>query len=342
MLRIKTLRGRTTLFVLVIMLLSGILTTLLGVFLNWLNLLTYPTIWAPIIVLSVSSLLGTLLAHFLANFILKPIKDIARATKEVAKGNFTVQVDDAKTIGEIEMLIKDFNKMVRELASIEMFRSDFISNFSHEFKTPIVSIQGFAKQLQKENISDEKKKKYIEIIAQESENLANLSTNILYLTKLESQNIVTDKTSFSLDEQIRHSVILLEKTWTRKNLQIILDLDPITYHGNKDITEQLWTNLLSNAVNASKENGKIEITAKEKENEIIVSIKDYGVGMTSDVLSRIFDKFYQGDTSRTSSGNGLGLPMVKRIVELCNGKIHVQSEPDRGTTFSITFPKSMG
>jgi signal transduction histidine kinase len=145
-----------------------------------------------------------------------------------------------------------------------------------------------------------------------------------------------------LDEQIRHSVILLEKTWTRKNLQIILDLDPITYHGNKDITEQLWTNLLSNAVNASKENGKIEITAKEKENEIIVSIKDYGVGMTSDVLSRIFDKFYQGDTSRTSSGNGLGLPMVKRIVELCNGKIHVQSEPDRGTTFSITFPKSMG
>ena len=196
MLRIKTLRGRTTLFVLVIMLLSGILTTLLGVFLNWLNLLTYPTIWAPIIVLSVSSLLGTLLAHFLANFILKPIKDIARATKEVAKGNFTVQVDDAKTIGEIEMLIKDFNKMVRELASIEMFRSDFISNFSHEFKTPIVSIQGFAKQLQKENISDEKKKKYIEIIAQESENLANLSTNILYLTKLESQNIVTDKTSF--------------------------------------------------------------------------------------------------------------------------------------------------
>ncbi|HOA31005.1 MAG TPA: HAMP domain-containing protein, partial [Clostridia bacterium] len=186
MLRIKTLRGRTTLFVLVIMLLSGILTTLLGVFLNWLNLLTYPTIWAPIIVLSVSSLLGTLLAHFLANFILKPIKDIARATKEVAKGNFTVQVDDAKTIGEIEMLIKDFNKMVRELASIEMFRSDFISNFSHEFKTPIVSIQGFAKQLQKENISDEKKKKYIEIIAQESENLANLSTNILYLTKLES------------------------------------------------------------------------------------------------------------------------------------------------------------
>ena len=223
-----------------------------------------------------------------------------------------------------------------------MFRSDFISNFSHEFTTPIVSIQGFAQQLQKENISDEKKKKYIEIIAQESENLANLSTNILYLTKLESQNIVTDKTSFSLDEQIRHSVILLEKTWTRKNLQIILDLDPITYHGNKDITEQLWTNLLSNAVNASKENGKIEITAKEKENEIIVSIKDYGVGMTSDVLSRIFDKFYQGDTSRTSSGNGLGLPMVKRIVELCNGKIHVQSEPDRGTTFSITFPKSMG
>ncbi len=344
MLRTKTLRGRMTLFVMIIMIISSILTAIISLILNELKLIPrhfMATLWMPVIILTVSSILGTILSTILANRVLKPISDIAEATKNVAKGDFSVHVEDKNTSGEIRMLVSNFNLMVRELDSIEIFRSDFISYFSHEFKTPIVSIHGFAKQLEKGNLSDEKKTQYIGIISKESENLLNLATNVLLLTKLESQLILSDLIKFSIDEQIRSCVILLEKEWTKKNIDIDLNLSEIKYYGNPEIMSRVWINLLSNAIKFSKDNGKINVSAKELKSHIVIIIRDYGIGMPKDVVSHIFDKFYQGDKSHSTLGNGLGLSLVKRIVELCNGSIKVESEVNRGTTFTIYLPKEL-
>lgn len=340
MIKAKTLRGRMTLFVMLIMISSSILTGIIVYLLNVLKLIPSSltaTLWMPVIILTVSSILGTVIATVLSKSVLKPITDIAEATKSVAKGDFSITVDEGNTAGEIKMLVKNFNLMVKELGSIEMFRSDFISNFSHEFKTPIASIHGFAKQLEKGNLSEEKKQQYISIIAKESKNVLGLATNVLLLSKLESQAILTDCVEFSIDEQIRSVVILLEKEWTKKNIEIELELTDIEYYGNPDIIARIWINLLSNAIKFSRENGEINVSTKLKDGYVVVAVQDHGIGMSKEVAEHIFDKFYQGDKSHSTEGNGLGLPLVKRIVELCNGSITVETEENRGTVFTIFF-----
>lgn len=266
---------------------------------------------------------------------------ITEGLRLIAKGDFTARVpenDKKEVVTELGDLEKTFNQMASDLQGIEMFRNDFINNFSHEFKTPIVSIRGFARQLQGGNLTEEQKKEYISIIISESERLSTMSQNVLLLTKLENQSIVTEKREFYLDEQIRSCILLLEKFWSEKNIELDIDLDEIKYTFNEEMLSHVWINLFSNAFKFTPDGGKITCTLKEYDGSVVFEIKDSGKGMTEEVKSRIFEKFYQGDASHSTMGNGIGLNIVQRIVTLAGGIITVESEPNNGSKFTVTLP----
>lgn len=217
-----------------------------------------------IIGLITAIILGTLLMVPFSKAFLKPIDNIIQATKEVGSGNFDVQLPKIEQSPlkpvEIVELTNNFNTMIKELSSIELMKKDFINNFSHELKTPISSIVGFTKELQREDISDEERKLYLSIIENESQRLSQLSSTILTITKLENQNIITNKTIYNLDEQLRECIVLLQKKWEEKNLELVLELDLVTFCGNKDLMSQVWINVLGNAIKFSNENEEIKIS----------------------------------------------------------------------------------
>ncbi len=271
------------------------------------------------------------------------VNGITEGLREIAKGNFKARVaesDKKQVLTELGDLERTFNQMASDLEGIEMFRNDFINNFSHEFKTPIVSIRGFARQLQSGNLTEEQKKEYLDIIVSESERLATMSQNVLLLTKLENQTIVTEKSEFYLDEQVRNCILLLEKAWSDKNIELDIDLDEIKYVFNEEMMSHVWINLFSNAIKFSREGGRIAITLKAVEGGAQFRISDNGVGMSEEVKARIFEKFYQGDSSHASQGNGIGLNIVQRIVTLAGGETKVESEADKGSTFTVLLPQS--
>lgn len=282
-------------------------------------------------------LLGTALTAFLSKKALNPIKKVIAATHQVAQGDFSVQVN-LKGICELEELSQSFNKMTHELSSIETLRSDFVNNLSHEFKTPIVSIRGFAKLLKENNLTEEERKEYLDIIITESERLAELSTNVLNLSKYENMEIITEKAPFRLDEQIRRTIVLMEPKWSAKKITINVELEEAIYDGSEDLTQQIWLNLLDNAVKFSYPGGLINIFLNLWNDGIRFVIQDEGSGMDEQTKAHIFDRFYQGDTSHTKAENGLGLALVKRIIELCGGKIEVQSELGKGSVFNVWLP----
>ncbi len=299
----------------------------------------------PLIVITSSLIscivLGTFLSLPVGRHLLKPMRELIAATKEVANGNFNVRVKtEEKHINELTELLNSFNKMTEELSGIEMFRNDFINNFSHEFKTPIVSIRGFAKQLQQgENLTEDQKKEYINIIVKESDRLSNMAANVLLLSKLENQQFVTDISEYDLDEQLRRCILLLQKQWTKKNIEILPELEPVKIHANEEMLSHLWINLLSNAVKFTPANGQVQVRCNVDNDHIKVEVNDNGIGMSKETVHRIFDKFYQCDASHADSGNGLGLPLAKRIVELCGGEISVRSVKERGSSFVVKLPK---
>lgn len=286
-----------------------------------------------------STIIGTGVSLFVTKHFFKPVDGIIKSQKKVANGDFTVRVNPPKSDTIITDLVEGFNSMTEELGSTEMFRNDFINNFSHEFKTPIVSIKGFAKQLQNADISEEQKKEYISIIVNESDRLASMSSNILLLTKFENQQMVTDKTEFYLDEQIRKCILLLEKQWSRKNIEFDIDLSEIKYYSNEEMLSHVWLNILGNAIKFTPENGLVKIRCYNDGTNITVKISDNGIGMNEKMQKHIFDKFYQGDDSHKSVGNGLGLPLAKRVVTLCGGTISVKSRENEGTTFIVRLPE---
>ena len=280
----------------------------------------------------------TTLAASMGRSKLKPINDLVHAMHDVSQGDFSVRVDTENVSGDMGRLAHSFNDMASELGGLEMFRKDFINNFSHEFKTPIVSIKGFARQLERDDLTDEQRREYLDIIISESDRLANMSGNVLLLSKLENQTIVTDKTDYRLDEQLRKCILLLEKQWTRKALELDLDLDEVTYRGNEEMMRHVWVNLLGNAIKFSPEGGTLFVCLKRRDDRVQVSVKDQGPGMDEATRRRVFEKFYQGDTAHAAEGNGLGLSLVKRIVDLCQGDVQVISAPDRGAEFIVGLP----
>lgn len=282
--------------------------------------------------------IGSILMFFATKFISMPIKHISDITKEVAKGDFDVQIQ-YKSNDEIGLLAKNFNLMVEELKNIEYLRNDFISNVSHEFKTPIASIQGFVEIIKDKNLPREKFDEYTDIIIKETNRLTNLSSNILRLSKLDNQVIQNKKISFSLDEQLRKTILLFEEQWSKKNLELEINLEKIKYVGYEELLQQLWINLIGNAVKFSYDYGTVNISLKQNDKVIVVEIRDEGIGISEGSKARIFEKFYQGDTSHSEEGSGLGLAIVKRIIEICNCTIDFESKEGVGTCFTVTLPK---
>jgi signal transduction histidine kinase len=228
--------------------------------------------------------------------------------------------------------------MTKELKHIDLLRKDFVSNVSHEFKTPITSIKGFAKLIRDQPLSADQLLEYSQIIVNESERLSLLSTNLLQLSELDNQIIRKQGSVFSLDEQIRKSILLLEVQWTKKELELEIDLEEVSYNGYEHLLEQVWLNLLQNAIKFSKPKGIIRIGLHKKDAMIKVDIEDNGAGIAEGDKDRIFERFYKGDKSRSKEGNGLGLVIVNNILELSNGKIYFESQQGKGTIFSVELP----
>ncbi len=279
-------------------------------------------------------------ACLIALFSKKAVENIVKLTsaaREVAKGNFDVQIEN-NSKDEIGQLTKNFNTMVNGLKGIEYLRKDFINSVSHEFKTPIASIQGFAKLLQSEGLPEEERQEYARIIVEETSRLSRLSSNILRLSKLENQDIFAEKKKFDLDEQIRKSILLLEPEWNKKNIEFCIELDKIAFVGDEELLQQVWINLIGNAIKFSETNGNITVKLQQLGSFAKVKIRDEGMGMSEDVQTRIFEKFYQGDKAHSIYGNGLGLSIVKKIVDICGGRIFVKSASGKGTTFIVELP----
>ena len=240
--KLASLRWRLVMYVFLTMLMANLITGGIYVLLIHLGVLgrsVFAHMMGPVWLMIVSGLVGTIIAAWIGKFYLSPLKELIDATGRVAKGDFSVRLPVEKN-SEMGTLMQSFNSMVRDLGSIEMFRNDFINDFSHEFKTPIVSIRGFARQLQRDDITDEERKEYATIIANEAQRLSNLSANILLLSKLENQQILTEKTDFSLDEQLRTCILLMEKDWTAKEMELDIDLDTVTINGSAEMLSQVW------------------------------------------------------------------------------------------------------
>lgn len=228
--------------------------------------------------------------------------------------------------------------MTSELKNIGNMQQEFINNVSHEIKTPISSIAGFAKLLNQENLSQEERQEYSEIIIEESQRLTNLTGKMLKLSKLHNQEKIINKQKIIIAEQIRKAVALLEPKWSKKNLVINVELEERVFFGDEELIFQVWVNLIENAIKFSKQNGKIDIKEFEEDDEVNVLIKDYGVGMQEDEIEKIFERFYQADISHSEEGSGLGLAIVKRIIELSGGKIEIKSKQNEGTTAIVKLP----
>lgn len=281
--------------------------------------------------------IGAVTIRISAKKMLKPITKLNEATKKVAQGNFNIQLETQRN-DEIGELTANFNKMVKDLGSIELLQKEFIDNVSHEIKTPISSIEGFAELLEADNLSKEERIEYSNIIKEEANRLLNLSTNMLKLSKLQNQTKIIAKDEINIAEQIRKAITLLEPKWSEKEIIFNVSLEEKYFIGDEELIFQIWVNLIENAIKFSKQKGKIEITLKEIKDYLEITIKDNGKGMDKEEISRIFTRFYQIDKSHSTEGSGLGLAIVKRIIDLSEGTIEVQSEENSGTTMIISLP----
>ncbi len=275
--------------------------------------------------------------NLLSKIFFDPIKDLRKAMQKVADGDFSVHLETKSTSVEIQELFDGFNIMVRELESTEILQTDFVSNVSHEFKTPINAIEGYATLLQsKENI-DDVEDAYIEKILFNTRRLSSLVSNILLLSKIESQSIQTNRQWYGLDEQIRESIVSLEAAWEPKDIDFDVDMEDISYYGSEKLMYHVWTNLISNAIKFSSQGGQIRIRLRHEEKNIFFSIEDDGPGISENALKHIFDKFYQEDTSHKAEGNGLGLALTKRILTMSDGTIAARNLPEGGCRFEVSL-----
>lgn len=312
--------------------------TLIAISLGWIH--NPAPLFMLVIFIIMSIFSGTILTKLVGKHVLKPIIQLNEAAHLVSQGDFNIQLEEKAFGKEIRELIRSFNIMTKELSHIETFRNDFVANVSHEFKTPLAVIEGYVTLLQDENLSKQERQNYINLIISSSKRLSTLINNILLISKLENQDIVLDKVNYSLDEQIRNSILSLEKLWSEKMLNWDIEMESISYLGNKNMVSQIWYNLFSNAIKFSAENGVISVRLYQEGNYAVASIEDYGIGMNQETLDHIFEKFYSMDPMGTHNGNGLGLTLVHRIICLCNGEISVKSKEGEGTTFVVKLPLS--
>lgn len=283
---------------------------------------------------------GTVLALLFSKLPLKPIRAVCEAADKIAEGDYSVRIH-LKSSEEFLQLSDSFNHMAEELGSVELLRSDFVNNFSHEFKTPIVSIRGFAKMLKRNDLTSEERNEYLDTIISESERLAELSTSVLNLTKIEQQTILTDKKQFNVSEQIRLVIAMLSNKWQEKQLTFDFDCGEIYLFGNEEMMKQVWINLLDNAIKFSPPHGIVTIKLQRNVSYVTISISNDGNTLNEESVKHIFDKFYQADRSRATNGYGLGLAIVKRVVELHGGTITAKDIKNSRIEFHLEMPNDI-
>lgn len=291
----------------------------------------------PILTLIACIIIGIVVSTCSSKVILKNIREFIKATDRVSCGDFSARLN-IKHPPEFNVLSKNFNKMVEELGGIEVLRTDFINNFSHEFKTPIISIRGFAEILKDNTLSKKERDEYLDIIIDESKRLTSLATNVLTLSKIETQSILKSKEKINIGEQIRQSILILDCKFQSKNILLDINIDDYYVTGNKEMLNQVWLNLFDNAIKFNDRNGIVRVEMRKEEESVFVTITDTGSGINEEAITKIFDKFYQEDISHATKGNGLGLSIVKKIIELHEGKITCDSIVSKGTRFTVILP----
>lgn len=287
------------------------------------------------------ALLASVSTVLVLNRSFRPLHELDDAIKRVAGGDFTARVHISST-DEMGKIGRNFNWMTEELGRIEYLRRDFVSSVSHEFKTPLAAVQGSARMLATlppEKLTKERLDKYTALILEQTNRMSTLASNLLRLSRLEQQTCAEEICVFPLDEQLRRAILTLENQWSAKKLQPEIQLEEVTYRGDLGLLYQVWMNLLSNAIKFSHTGGVLEVIMTQQREAIEVKIRDYGEGMTPETLRRLFEKFYQGDGSRKTEGSGLGLSIVKRILDLHHGEISFESTLGEGTLCTVLLPR---
>ncbi len=283
-----------------------------------------------------SVIVGLTLAMILGRLFLRPINTVIDGLTKLSEGDFSVRIETNK-YSILKNMAEKFNLMASELEKNEILRSDFVNEFTHELKTPIVSISGLLPLLKNDDLSAEKRMQYLSIMETETARLVQMTANTLYLSKIETQSILKDKRTFNLSEQIRACILLLEKKWTSKSLELVVDFDDFEIMANEDMLKQVWINLIDNAIKFSYERGELAISIISDDDRIVVTVSNEGDSIPEEQRELIFNKFYQGDRSRSTEGNGIGLSIVKHIIELHKGKISVRSSGGM-TSFTVSLP----
>lgn len=331
-------------YLVVLLLMSGVHTGLI-VFMNRIGMNVVLQSIIPMIYWVVVAMALTLFARRKVRTTYEePMQNLAEATSKVANGDFSVYVPTLHTQDKqdyLDVMIMDFNKMVEELGSIETLKTDFVSNVSHEMKTPIAIIKNYAELMKADQITTEQRKEYAESIESAATKLSNLISNILKLNKLENQRITPEVEAYDVCRQLCECILHFEEAWDEKEIELETEIEDVAMvEADENLLELVWNNLLSNAIKFTEPGGTVSVKQTSEEDLIKISISDTGCGMDSDVMNHIFDKFYQGDTSHSKEGNGLGLALVKRVLELLDGDIQVFSEVGKGSTFLVTLPVS--
>ena len=318
-------------------------TLLLSGLLSWLSKMIFNRVFEiPDIVwlLFFSVIIGVTVSIVINIILLRPVVKLSKAMKQVASGDFGIRLSADIQIQEIRDSYESFNLMVQELENTETLQTDFVANVSHEFKTPITAIEGYATLLQ--GGSDPSQQSYVDRILLNTRRLSTLVGNILLLSKVSNHAIPVAKTTYRVDEQIRQAILLLEPRWLERNVEFDVELDEIVWNGPELLMHHVWSNLIGNAVKFGPKDGLVTVKLKQSDGRYEFSVTDQGVGVPEEERQRIFHKFYQLDSSHKQEGNGLGLALVKQIVDGCDGSINVENLPEGGCRFVVTLPMNNG
>ena len=326
-------------FFTILVLVEFVITIAFASFVQWIleNVLQV-TISTTTFLFLMGACMGGALAFLVNRIFFEPIQKLSEGMNDVADGDFSIKIDTNSPINEVKELYDSFDLMVRELGATEILQSDFMSNVSHEIKTPVNAIEGYAMLLESEEITPEEQQEYVEKILFNTKRLSELVGNVLLLSKIDNQAIPKNEKKFRLDEQIRQSIMQLETKWTEKDIELDVELDDIEFIGNATLLIHIWDNLISNAIKFNNQGGIVKLRLLSDANNIVFIIEDNGPGVSQDAMKHIFDKFYQADSSHRQEGNGLGLALVKKIVDLYDGEIKVENLPRAGCRFTVALP----